>query len=332
MADKKPKPCPETPDKTYDILIVGAGMAGLAAAIYTTRERLSTLVLERFQPGGQILTTSRVENYPGFPEPINGMDLADRLTQQAKRFGAEVVADSGVNRLLPVQADGRPYLDACVGDRRYRGRAVILSVGSEYRRLNAPGEKRLTGYGVSYCATCDAPFYRGKHVVVVGGGDTAVDEGLHLLKFVKRLTYIVRGGEFRAEQILIEELMGQGDRVATRFNHVVTEILGQERVQAVRLRHVETGEPDEIPCDGIFVFIGMDPLTAFLKGTVALDQRGFIRADPCRLETNLRGVWAAGDARADTLKQAVTASGDGVVAALMAKEYLKAQDRQAKAK
>ena len=310
-------------DPVHDILIVGAGIAGLAAAIYTTRERLGTLVLEKQFPGGQILLTARVENYPGFPEPINGMELADRLTQQAKRFGAVIQTGAEVTHIEPEGEGPERLITVHTKDGRFRGRAVILAVGSEYRKLDAPGEKRLSGYGVSYCGTCDAPFYRDKHVVIVGGGNTAVDEGVHILQFANRITYVLRGEAFRAEQILLDELLGYGDRVKVLAGHAVDEIMGEARVEGVRLRETATGRQVEYPCDGVFVFIGLDPLTAFLKGTVDLTDGGFICTDPCRLTTSIEGVWAAGDVRVDTLKQAATAAADGVTAALNAKEYLK---------
>ena len=314
----------EAAGQTYDIVIVGAGIAGLAAAIYTTRERLETLLLERQMPGGQILLTARVENYPGFPEPINGMELADRLSQQAKRFGAQMETGVDIQRLEAMTEDEARFIDLHAADgRRYRGRAVILAVGSEYRKLGAPGEKRLSGYGVSYCGTCDAPFYRDKHVVVVGGGDTAVDEGIHILKFADRVTFVLRGEDFRAEQILLDELLAQGDRVTVLKHTAVDEILGEARVEAVFLRDLATGKQRTYDCDGVFVFIGLDPNTGWLKGTVDMTPAGFIRTDACRLGTSLKGVWAAGDVRTDTLKQAATAAADGVTAALNAKEYLR---------
>jgi thioredoxin reductase (NADPH) len=216
-------------------------------------------------------------------------------------------------------------VDAYTGETRRRGRAVILCVGSEYRKLGCPGEKELTGFGVSYCGTCDAPFYEGKHVVVVGGGNTALDEGLHLLKFVRRLTYVVLDPEFRGEKILLEELANHQDKVATHFESTVTQIFGEKKVTGVRVKHIRTGKETEVACDGVFVFIGLAPQTAFLKGTLDLDPQGFIRTDACTLRTSLPGVWAAGDVRAGSLKQAATAAGEGVVAALNAKEYLKRQ-------
>jgi len=322
-AEKRSDAKPEA--SVHDVLIVGAGIAGLSAAIYTTRERLATLVLEKLYPGGQILTTARVENYPGFPDPIGGMELADRLSRQAQRFGAEIVSSAAVDRLVPCTDAGCPYVDAYTGETRYRGRSAILCVGSEYRKLGCPGEKELTGYGVSYCGTCDAPFYEGKHVVVVGGGNTALDEGLHLLKFVRRLTYVVLDPEFRAEKILLEELANHPDKVATHFESTVTEIFGEKKVTGVRVKNAKTGEEQTAECDGVFVFIGLDPQTAFLKGTLDLDEQGFIRTDACTLRTSLPGIWAAGDVRAGALKQAATAAGEGVVAALGAKEYLKRQ-------
>lgn len=325
MADSEESTRPQ--DQVYDVTIVGAGIAGLSAAIYTTRERLETLVLEKYMPGGQILTTARVENYPGFPEPVNGMELADRLTQQAKRFGAVLVNNAEVTRIEPTEEDGSRFIDAYAGETRYRARTMILAVGSEYRKLNAPGEKRLTGYGVSYCGTCDAPFYQDKHVIVVGAGNTAVDEGLHLLKFVDHITFVGKGKGFRAEGILVEELKKHEGKYTARFGSTVTEILGDQRVEAVEIKHIESGATERIACDGVFVFIGLKPLTDFLKGTIDLDDRGFVNADPCRLETNVPGIWAAGDSRSGTLKQAATAAGDGVVVALVAGEYLKEHGR-----
>ena len=318
--DRGPPPA----DATYDVVIVGAGIAGLSAAIYTTRERLTTLVLEKMMPGGQILATSRVENYPGFPDPIGGMELSDRLASQAVRFGAEIVSQVQVTRIEPHtgQGEGKCIL-AFAGSKRYCGRSMILAVGSEYRKLDVPGEKRLTGYGVSYCGTCDAPFYRDKHVVVVGGGNTALDEGLHLLKYASRLTFVTLGDTFRASQIAVEELARHGDKVETCFESAVDEIVGEKRVEGVRIRNTRTNEERLVPCDGVFVFVGLSPLTHFLKGVVQLDEHGFIVTHACTLQTSVPGIWAAGDVRAGTLKQAATAAGDGVIAALMAKEFLK---------
>jgi len=317
---------PPAADQVCDVLIVGGGIAGLSAAIYSTRERLCTRILEKQIPGGQILTTARVENYPGFPEPIGGMELSDRLTEQATRFGAEIVTQAQVTRLEPHIAEGEPgYVDVFVGDQRHRGRAVILACGSEYKKLDVPGEKRLTGYGVSFCGTCDAPFYRDKHVVVVGGGNTALDEGLHLLRFAGRITFVVLGEDFTGTEIGKEELRKAGPRVATHFSSAVAEILGRERVEAVRIRHIKSNQEQVVPCDGVFVFIGMTPLTDFLRGVVNLDDHGFICANSSTLQTSVKGVWAAGDVRSGTQKQAATAAGDGVVAALRAKEYLHKQ-------
>jgi thioredoxin reductase (NADPH) len=321
---KCPNPAGDVPqEQVCDVLILGAGIAGLSAAIYATRERLCTLVIEKLLPGGQILSTARVENYPGFPDAINGMDLADRLTQQATRFGACLLTQAAVTRIAPGQGPEGACIDAYVGEKRYRGRAMILAVGSQYRKLDVPGEQRLTGYGVSYCGTCDAPFYRDKHVVVVGGGNTALDEGLHLLKFAGRLTYVVRGEALDGTQLSIDELTGHADRVATRFRTVITEIVGEKKVEAVRVRDLAAGREETIPCDGVFVFIGLTPLTTFLRGVVDLDEEGFIRTHACTLQTSVPGIWAAGDVRSGALKQAATAAGDGVIAALMVKEYLK---------
>jgi thioredoxin reductase (NADPH) len=328
MTDLTPAAAAKDAGEVHDLVILGAGIAGLSAAIYTTRERLSTLVLEKAIPGGQILATARVENYPGFPEAIGGMELSDRLTDQAVRFGARIVTQAQVTR-IDASAGGPdgPYADAYVGATRYRGRAMILAVGSEYKKLNVPGEQRLTGYGVSYCGTCDAPFYRGKHVVVVGGGNTAVDEGLHLLQFADRLSFVATCKGFVGSRIQVEEVHKLGERVTTFFESTVSEIIGERKVEAVRLRNIRTNEDRVVPCDGVFVFIGMTPLTAFIQGVVNLDDEGFICTDSCNLTTSVPGIWAAGDVRAGTQKQAATAAGDGVVAALMAKEYLHLRKR-----
>lgn len=312
----------------FDVIIIGAGMAGLSAAIYTTRERLRTLVVEKMVPGGQIMTTSRVENYPGFPEPISGAELTDRLVAQAEQYGAEIVQRTQV---LTIESQGDLFrLDCLKAEEEhlsYFGRTVILAVGSQYRRLGVPGEAEFTGYGVSFCGTCDAPFYKDKHVVAVGGGNTAVDEGIHLLKFVSKLTYIQQLGHMTASPFLVEELMKQRERVEIFYRHTVTEIKGRpgEKVTAVVIRNLETGETFDYSCDGVFIWIGMVPNTVFLKDVVELDDYGFILAQECSMRTSVKGMFAAGDCRSGSKKQIATAAGEGVVAALVASDYLRKQ-------
>jgi len=310
--------------QVFDCIIVGGGPTGLAAAIYATRERFRTLVLEKMVVGGQILTTAQVENYPGFPQPISGAELTDRLATQAKRFGAEVRERTEVTRIEP---QGDLFVVHVAEGEPVAGRTVILAPGSQYRHLGVPGEKELTGYGVSYCGTCDAPFYRDKHVVAVGGGNTAVDEGLHLLKFVKRLTIVQNREQLTATPFLVEELNKHGDRVEVLVRTSVVRIEGVpcERVTGVVLKELDSGRERPLACDGVFVWIGMTPNTEFLRGTVDLDEGGFVRASNASMETAVRGLFAAGDCRSGSQKQIATAAGEGVAAALFAAEYIRKQ-------
>lgn len=310
-----------------DVLIVGAGPTGLSAAIYTTREQLRTVLLERGVPGGQIMTTAVVENYPGFPDPISGADLTDRLVTQAERFGATIEQRTEVVKIekrgdcfhVSARKDDEPA--------EHLARVVILAPGSQYRRLGVPGERELTGFGVSFCGTCDAPFYRGKQVVAVGGGNTAIDEGLHLLKFVDRLTIVQNLAELTATPFLVAELKKQGDKVTVLTRTTVSEIKGRprERVTSVTLKDMESGATRDYPCDGVFVWIGMTPNTGFLRGVVELDEYGFVKAGDCDMATGTAGLLACGDARSGSRKQIATAAGEGVIAALVASDYLKKQ-------
>ncbi|MDD5458535.1 MAG: FAD-dependent oxidoreductase [Phycisphaerae bacterium] len=309
--------------KVYDCVIVGAGPAGLAAALYTARDRLSTLVLEKFYPGGQIANTDRIENYPGI-EQIDGPGLIGRMQSQAENFGAEIKTGCNVTGLRKLP-DGNIELQ-CDED-KHIARVVILSPGSDYRKLGVPGEAefRNAGAGVSYCGTCDAPFFRGKHVVAVGGGNTAVEETLHLLKFAEKVTLVHRRDQFRATKVLVEELLEQekNGKLVVKYDSIVTAVQGDKKVGSVRLRNVKTSAEDDCSCDGIFIFIGMVPSTQFLKGFVELTENGFIRCDCGYLRTSVPGVFTAGDCRVGAAMQLATASADGVVAAMMLKQYLR---------
>ncbi|MGA1979427.1 MAG: thioredoxin-disulfide reductase [Sedimentisphaerales bacterium] len=309
----------------YDCIIIGAGPAGLGAALYTSRDRLKTLVLEKLTPGGQISTTDRIENYPGI-EQIDGPGLIERMQKQAITFGAEIKTSSEVTALKKLR-DGN--IEVCCDEDKYITRAVILAPGSDYRRLGVPGEEefRSAGAGVSYCGTCDAPFFKGKQVVAVGGGNTALEETLHLTKFAEKVTLIHRRDELRATRVLQEELLAKASEpnsnLIIKYNTVATAIEGKGKVQSIKLKNVKTGEEEKYLCDGVFIFVGMVPNTGFLKGFVELTEKGFIKCDCAYLRTKVPGVFAAGDCRVGTAMQLATAVGDGVVAAMMLKQYFR---------
>jgi len=309
--------------ENYDCIIVGGGPAGLAAALYTSRDRLKTLILEKFMPGGQINNTDRIENYPGI-ERIDGPGLIAQMQKQAESFGAEIKTGSEVTK-LEKQPDG---LIAVYCDKeKFTARTVILTPGSAYRKLGVPGEDKFRGSGVSYCGTCDAPFFRGKHVVAVGGGNTAVEETLHLTKFAEKVTMIHRRDEFRASKVLVEELAAKANEpnsnLIIKYSTIATEIQGENKVQSIRLKNVKTDKEEDYSCDGVFVFVGMEPNTGFLKGFVELTEHEFIKCDCAYLRTSVPGVFVAGDCRIGAAMQLATAASDGVVAAMMLKQYLR---------
>jgi thioredoxin reductase (NADPH) len=309
--------------ETYDCIIVGAGPAGLAAGLYTARDRLKTLILEKFMPGGQINNTDRIENYPGI-ERIDGPGLIQSMQKQVESFGAEIKTGCEVSGLEKLK--NGPIAVKCDKD-IFSARAVILAPGSDYRKLGVPGEDQFRGSGVSYCGTCDAPFFRGKHVVAVGGGNTAVEETLHLTKFAEKVTMIHRRDEFRASKILVEELLEKAkapnSNLTIKYSTIPTAILGEGKVQSVKLKNVKNNQEEDYPCDGVFVFVGMVPNTGFLKGFVELTDRNFIKCDCAYLRTNVPGVFVAGDCRIGAAMQLATAAGDGVVAAMMLKQYFR---------
>ncbi len=311
--------------ENYDCIIVGAGPAGLGAALYTARDRMKTLILEKFMPGGQIINTDRIENYPGI-ERIDGAGLIMQMQKQAENFGAEIKNGCEVSGLEKLQ-DGK--ITVICDEDKFTARAVILALGSDYRKLGVPGEEefRQAGAGVSYCGTCDAPFFKGKQVVAVGGGNTAVEETLHLTKFAEKVTMLHRRDEFRAAKVLVEELMEKANEpnsnLFIKYSTVATAIEGQGKVQSVKLKNVKTNQEEDCPCDGVFIFIGMVPNTGFLKGSVELTEHGFIKCDCAYLRTSVPGVFVAGDCRIGAAMQLATAVGDGVVAAMMLKQYFR---------
>ncbi len=307
----------------YDCIIVGAGPAGLAAALYTARDRMKTLILEKFMPGGQINNTERIENYPGIVQ-IDGPGLISQMQKQVENFEAEIKNSSEVTKLEKLE-DGNIAI-YCDKD-KYIARAVILTPGSDYRMLDVPGEDKFRGSGVSYCGTCDAPFFKGKHVVAVGGGNTAVEETLHLTKYAEKVTMIHRRDEFRASKVLVEELLEKANETNTnlivKYSTIMTAIEGDKKVESVKLKNVKDNKEEDYPCDGVFIFVGMVPNTGFLKGFVELTDRNFIKCDCAYLRTSVPGVFVAGDCRIGAAMQLATAIGDGVLAAMMLKQYFR---------
>jgi thioredoxin reductase (NADPH) len=311
--------------QNYDCIIIGAGPAGLGAALYSARDRFKTAVLEKFYPGGQISTTDRIENYPAF-DMISGPDLIEKMTTQVTSFGAEIKGGAEVTAMEKLD-DGNIRV-VCDED-SYIARVVILAPGSSYRKLGVPGEEefRNAGAGVSYCGTCDAPFFKGRKVVAVGGGNTAVEETLHLTKFAAEVTMIHRRQEFRAARVLTEELEAKvnepDSNLKLKLDSVVTAIEGEGKVQSVKIENVKSKEIEDIPCDGAFIFIGMVPNTGFVKGFVELTEHGFIKCDCAYLRTAVPGVFVAGDCRVGAAMQLVTAVADGAAAAMWMKQYFR---------
>lgn len=300
----------------FDIAIVGGGAAGLTAAIYSGRARRRTVLFERELVGGQIATTERVENYPGFPDGVDGPELAQRFQVQAERFGAQLRYES-VESLEPLPEGG--FLLRTSAD-TYRVAAVIVTAGAQHRKLGVPGEAEFLGKGVSYCATCDGAFFRDRDVVVVGGGDSALDEAIFLTRFARSVTVIHRRDQLRASALLQQRAFAN-DRIRFRFDSVVTAIEGNEVVDRVRLRDVKTGAESVLPTAGVFIFIGQIPNSHLLAGLVELDEGGHAKVD-LEMQTSIPGLFVAGDVRWKAARQLVAAAGDGATAAIAAERYL----------
>jgi len=322
----------------YDLIILGGGPAGLTAALYTAREFIDTLIIERAAFGGQAAGTERLENIPGFPEGIGGMEFSQRLRSQAEHFGVELLQAQEVTGIYTYHNYHCVYT---TDGEQYSAKALLIATGSRYRRLNVPGENDLIGAGVHFCATCDGPFYKGKRVAVVGGGNSAAEESLLLIKFAKHLTILVRGKQFKASRIIQEKVFAD-PKISVRWHTEVKEFIG-EKSKLTRLKVLEkqTGETRELSMDGAFIFIGLEPNTGFLYNSgVLLDQWGFIitghdlahrgelpagyeKREPHLMETSIPGIFAAGDVRDKSTKQVASAAGEGASAALMIREYLK---------
>jgi thioredoxin reductase (NADPH) len=301
-----------------DVIIIGGGPAGYTAALYAARGNLRPLVIEGFNWGGQLMITSDVENYPGYSDGVMGPEMMQDFRRQAERFGAEFVTDD----VTRVDFSEQPHR-IWVGDDEYRARAVIIATGATARQLGLESEQRLQGRGVSYCATCDAAFFPDKHVVVVGGGDSAMEEATFLTRFAAKVTIVHRRDEFRASQIMLDRARAN-EKIEWITNAVVEEVLGEDRVTGVRLRDVNTGETWEIEADGLFAAIGHDPNTGLFLDQLDHDEAGYLITNPRTTETNVPGVFAVGDVQDHVYRQAITAAGTGSMGALDAERYLAA--------
>jgi len=309
----------EITTKCYDSVIIGAGAAGLTAAIYLQRGKLDALVLEAVNVGGNTFLTAKIENYPGFTD-ISGPDLMARMADQATTYGATIKQGVPVTRIEP--QDGFFQIVTNMGD--YQARSVIVAVGSHYRRLGIPGEDDLIGAGIHFCAACDAPFYKGKKLIVVGGGNSALEEGIYLTGFAEHVTIVSNEASFTASRTYTDKLETM-DNVTILLNKTSEEFLANPNgsFRSLRVRDNDTGVEEEIEADGAFIFIGQTPNTSFLEGTIDLDERGFVDVAPGSVQTSLSGVFAAGDCRKGAIAQVAAATGEGVLASFAATEHLR---------
>ena len=298
----------------YDVVIIGGGPAGLSAAIYALRARLSIVLIEKMAVGGQIALTDNIENYPGFPS-LSGVELMQKFEEHAKGLGLQIIYDE----IKDITDDGE-YKTLRGVNENYQAKTVIITVGASPKRLNIPGEREFTGRGVSYCATCDGPFFKDQDIAVVGGGDAALKEANYLTKIVKSVTLIHRRKEFRAENI-IQERLHNAKNVIMELEHIPVSINGDKTVESITVENVKTKERKTVPVKGVFIFIGISPQTSFLKN-IEKDEYGFIKTDPYTLMTSMPGVFCAGDAHSKKLLQVATAVGEGALAATAAEEFI----------
>jgi thioredoxin reductase (NADPH) len=306
-----------------ELIIVGGGPAGYTAALYAARANLEPLVIEGFNWGGQLMITSDVENYPGYPDGVMGPEMMAEFRRQAERFGADFVTDD----VTRVDFSEQPFR-VWVENDEYRAKAVVVATGASARWLGLPGEQHYQGRGVSACATCDGAFFKDKELIVVGGGDTAMEEATFLTRFASKVTVVHRRDEFRASQIMVDRARAS-DKIDFVTNAVIDEILGEGKVEAVRLRDTVTGDTSEMKVDGVFVAIGHDPNTKLFVDQLDHDDAGYLVTRPGTTETNVSGVFAAGDVQDHTYRQAVTAAGSGCMAALDAERFLAAAEGHA---
>jgi len=307
--------------ESRDVVIIGSGPAGYTAAIYSARANLSPLLIAGMQPGGQLTLTSDVENWPGEADGVMGPELMEKLKKQALRFGTEFMEDI----VTDIDLSRSPFLMKTASGAEISAKAVIVATGASAMWLGVPGEERLQGKGVSACATCDGFFFRGKEIVVVGGGDTAMEEATFLTRFASKVTLIHRRDEFKASKIMVEKARNN-PKIVIVVNTVIEEILGDDKVTGVRTRNVITGEIKEISCEGCFVAIGHKPNTELFKGKLTTDDKGYLVTEPRSTKMNIEGVFACGDVMDHAYRQAVTAAGTGCMAALDAERWLAARE------
>ncbi|HLR75445.1 MAG TPA: thioredoxin-disulfide reductase [Virgibacillus sp.] len=310
-------------ERMYDVIIAGAGPAGMTAAVYASRANLDTLLLERGVPGGQMADTEDIENYPGY-EHILGADLSNKMFEHAKKFGAEY-AYGNINDVV----DHGDYKSVFAGDKEYKTKALIITTGAQYKKLGIPGEEELTGRGVSYCAVCDGAFFKDQELIVIGGGDSAVEEGMYLTRFASKVTIVHRRDELRAQKILQDRAFNN-DKIEFIWDTVAEKINEENgKVGSVTLKNVKTGETYDHQIPGVFVYIGMVPLSEPFKSLDIVDEEGYIPTNE-NMETSVPGVYAAGDIRVKDLRQIVTATGDGSIAAESAQKYIESLAEKAK--
>lgn len=303
----------------YDVIIIGAGPGGMTSALYASRSGLSVLVIERGAPGGQLMNTDEVENYPGF-NLISGPDLALKMYENSTNFGAEHV----YGNVVSIEDHGAIKKVVC-DDEEYEGKTVIIASGSEHRKINIPGEEEYAGRGVSYCAVCDGAFFRDRHLVVIGGGDSAIEEGMYLTQLASKVTIVHRRDELRAQKILQDRAF-KNEKIEFMWNKVPIEINGNDMsVQSIKLEDTKTGEVEDLLADGVFIYIGLDPLTDFVKDLGITNANGWIETDN-HMATNIPGIYAIGDVRETVLRQIATAVGDGSIAGQEVYNYLSSLD------
>jgi thioredoxin reductase (NADPH) len=310
-----------TSDILLDMVILGAGPGGLTAGIYAGRSGLNVVILEKLSPGGQIAVSSRIDNYPGFPDGVSGTELVRGMEKQAVKFGARIVMEEAMR----IGKEGTLFVVETVGHKKYKTKTIIISTGADPVKLPVPEEEKFRGRGISYCATCDAAFFKEKDVAIVGGGDTAITDALHLTRFANKVIIVHRRSELRAVKALQEEVFAN-PKIAFQWDSIPSHVVGDEKVDGLEIKNVKTKEKKVLKVNGIFAAIGTIPNSKIVRGVVELDERGFIKTNHNR-ETSVPGIFAVGDVRDTPLRQVITAAGDGAIAEFSAENYIKSMER-----